>query len=310
MRNLLLVVIILVAMSAVVGAALHLMGPTAPATPITTPLPSTTVPTSTPTATISTTTTPVKPTPTTTQATQPSGLTKPIITDVVPMGFVLVDGEVYWRVKVLGTVDLRDKIEINGVYAFWFGRFKVTLPDGREQTRLFMPGDYVNIVRDFRYIREEMTLDVYIPTNWYENPCLEGTYRFVVWLQGPYENRSLLFDKSFVYKMNLKANISPTELRSWSENLKLSLTNTGDVPLILQGVGIERTGTGTVVGWVLVPEEIIMPNESKELTAPVQILNDFREEFKGKTITVDFVLNVVAAPQRYAITADVRFPAG
>lgn len=306
MRNLLLVVIVLVALGAVAGAALYLMRPTVPAT--TTPLPSTTVPTSTPTATISTTT-PVKPTPTTTQTTPPTGSTKPTITDVVSEGFVVVDGEVYWRVKVLGMADLRDKIEINGVYAFWFGRFKVTLPDGREQTRLFIPGDYVNIIRDFRYLQDEMTLDIYIPTNWYENPCLEGTYRFVVWLQGPYENRSLLFNKSFVYKMDLKANVFHTEWRSWNENLRLAITNTGDVPLVLQGVGMERSGTGTVIGWILTPEEIIMPGETREITAPVQMREDFKEEFKGKTITVDFVLDIVAAPQRYAITTDVRFPA-
>ncbi|MEM0501789.1 MAG: hypothetical protein QXU24_06500, partial [Ignisphaera sp.] len=63
------------------------------------------------------------------------------------------------------------------------------------------------------------------------------------------------------------------------------------------------------IGW-LAPtlRETVMPGESKTLEAQVQILSDFMEELRGKTRTVDFVLNIVGAPRRYAITIDVEFP--
>ncbi len=275
-----MVVIIVFILGAIIGSTLYLMYPAAPTT--------------------TSTTRPV--TPTTTSP----GLAQPRITDVVPEGFVLVGGEIYWRIKIYGEVDLRNYTTISGVYGSWFGRINVILPSG-EGARLHEPPDYTNIVTQFSYLRGVKVLDVYIPTSWYENPCLEGVYRVTVWLKGPYENRTTLFDKNFTYRMDLKATISPTTWTSWNENLKLVIANTGEVPLIITGVGIERNGT--VIGWVLVPpEEIVMPGESKELAAQAQILDNFREELKGKSVVVDFVLSIVAAPRRYAITNEVRFP--
>ena len=291
--KLLIAVVILVILSVVAGVALFLMMPAAPpATPTTS-----TSPASTPT--------------TTTKPTTPAGSTQPEIRDVVPEGFVFVDNELYWRIKILGEADLRDRITINGIYAFWFGRIDVTLPDGRKAL-LYNPPDYVNVVTQFLTLSGEMVLDVYIPTAWYENPYLEGTYRVTVWLSGPYENRTTLFDKSFYYKMDLKATISPTVWTSWNQSLELNITNTGNLPLILGEGGIRRAGTDTVIGhWTPTPPypHVLMPGESKEISGPVEIYDDFKEALKGKTVAVDLVLSIVGAPREYVITVNVTFPA-
>lgn len=288
----LLIAVILITLSVVAGVALFLMMPAAPPATPTTP---------------TTHTTPTTPKPTT----PPAGSAKPEIRDVVPEGFVFVDNELYWRIKILGEADLRDRITINGIYSFWFGRIDVTLPDGRKAL-LYNPPDYVNVVTQFRTLSGEMVLDVHVPTAWYEKPCLEGTYRVTVWLSGPYENRTTLFDKSFYYEMNLKATISPTVWTSWNQSLKLAITNTGNMSLILGGGGIRRAGTDTVIGhWTPTPPypHVLTPGESKEISGPAEILyDDLKEALKGKTVAVDFVLGIVGAPREYVITMNVTFP--
>lgn len=311
LRTIILAIVAVAILAISAGAIYYLTKPAPP--PITTVIQSitttapqttvtTVVQTTTTTTTLSTHTATVSPTST-------AAPVQPRVTDIVSEGFVFVDDELYWRIKILGEVDLRDKIEINGVYSFWFGRFNITLPDGSPQDRIYKPGNYEEIVSQFIYLPGTMTLDIYIPTEWWEKICLEGVYRVVVWLKGPYNNYTVLFDKSFTFKMALNASITPNRWPSWSGPLKLEIDNTGDVPLILNGVGIELTGTETVIGW-LAPtlRETVMPGESKTLEAQVQILSDFMEELRGKTRTVDFVLNIVGAPRRYAITIDVEFP--
>ncbi len=304
MERTLLVVVFLIILGVVAGIAYYLTTPTITTTQ--TSITSATL--STPTPTTKPTTAPNTSIPPTTPTTSTSYI-QPRITDVTSEGFVHVDGEIYWRFKISGEVDLRDKIEINGIYSWWFGRINVTLPNG-EHAYIFKPPDYTNIVTSLRYLSGSEIFDAYVldVEAWWEKSFLDGTYRIVIWLQGPYENKSVLFDKSFVFRMAFNTSITPTVWTSWDENLSLTITNVGDVPLILQSVGIERSGTGTVVGWVSTPKEIVMPGESRKITAPVQILEHFREEFKGKNIDLDFLVSFVGAPDTYRITLNVRFP--
>lgn len=258
------------------------------------------------TPTTTTTQTPI--TSTTTPTT--SDHAQPRITDVTPEGFVFVDGEIYWRFEVSGEVDLRDKVTINGVYGWWFGVIDVTLPNG-ERTNVFVPPNYVDILTMFQSLSGSEVFDAYVldVDAWWEKSFLDGTYRVVVWLKGPYENKSVLFDKSFDYRMDCNISVTPTVWASWNESLEIAITNTGDVPLVLQGVGIVWSGTGSVAGDVSISREVIMPGESKEIVAPVYIFEDFRAYFKGKTIALDFVFNFAGARQEYIEALNVSFPA-
>lgn len=309
MKTALLVAVFLIILGVVAGVAYYLITPTT----MTTQTSITSATLSTPTPTTISTTASTTSIPPTTPTTTPTSYIQPRITDVTSEGFVYVEEEreIYWRFKISGEVDLRDKIEINGIYGWWFGRINVTLPN-EEDTRVHEPPDYTNIVTSFRYLSGSKIFDAYVldVDAWWEKSFLDGTYRIVVWLKGPYENRSVLLDKNFVFRMAFNASITPTAWTSWDENLRLTITNTGDVPLFLQGVGIERSGTGTVIGQVLTPEEIIMSGETREIVAPVQIFGDFKEEFKGKNITLDFLLSFAGARQIYKVTLNVRFPTG
>lgn len=281
---------------------------------ITTPAPSstTTTPQTTATTVIQTTTTTTT-TPSThtvtVSPTSPAGPIQPRITDIVPEGFVFVDDELYWRIKIFGEADLRNKIEINGVYSFWFGRFNITLPDGSLQDRIHEPGNYVDIVSNFRYIPGVMTLDIYIPTKWWETICLEGVYRVVVWLKGPYNNYTVLYSKNFTYRFSPSISFKPTRWSSWNEAIEFKVDNRGDIPLIIHGGDFVLSGTDTVIGWWALPSEtIVMPGESRVLKASIEILSDFREWLRGKTRAVDINIEITGAPRRYTITTDIEFP--
>lgn len=237
----------------------------------------------------------------------------PYVSDVSISGFVYTtDGDLFMRLKICGEADLREPITINGVHGFWFGRISVRLPDGR-QTQIFEPGDYVNVFTQFLELSGEKVVDAYLPTMWYENPCLEGVYNVTVFLKGPYNNVTVLFHKDFNLKMTLTASVAPANWRSWEENITVKITNTGDVPVILQGIRMELTGTGTVIGWVyahtlesrILP---VMPGETKMWTGTPTMAGDFKEELAGETLQVDFVLDIAGAPRRFAVTLNVSFP--
>lgn len=239
----------------------------------------------------------------------------PHVSDVLIMGFIYTaDGELYMRLKIRGEAHLREPITINGTHGFWFGRVSVRLPDGRE-TLLFEPGDYVNAFIQFLELRGEKELDVYLPTEWYENPYLEGTYNVTVFLKGPYYNVSVLFHRDFNLKMALTGAVTPAKWRSWEENVTIVITNTGDVPVILKGVGMELAGTGTVIGWVYAPTVesrvlVVMPGETKTWTGTPTMAGDFKERLAGKTLQVNFTLDIVGAPRLFAVTLNVTFPEG
>lgn len=246
-------------------------------------------------------------TPTTTTSTPPSHAQLKV-TDVVSEGFVYRDGEIYWRFKIFGELDLRDKVEVNGVYDFWFGHINITLPNG-ERADIFKPPDYTNIVVQLRYLSGSEVFDAYVLDihAWWKESFLEGTYRVVVWLQGPYDNRTVLFDKSFYFRMAPEISITSTVWNSWSESLRLTVANEGDVPLVLLSIGIEQAGTRRGIGWCTV-EELIMPGESREVTAPIQFYDYVKEEFKGKEAVLDFLVEFAGARQLYRVTLNVKFP--
>lgn len=235
------------------------------------------------------------------------------VSDVLISGFVYTgEGDLFMRLKILGEADLREPITINGVHGFWFGRVSVRLPDGK-QAQLFEPGDYAKFFTQFLVLSGEKAVDVYLPTRWYENPCLEGIYNVTVFLKGPYDNVTVLFQRNFNLKMALTATVAPSAWHSWTENITIRVTNTGDVPVILQGVGMELTGKGTVIGWVYAPTLessilVVMPGETKTWAGNPTMAGDFKEELAGKTVQVDFVLDIAGAPRRFAVTMNVSFP--
>ncbi|MEM3161479.1 MAG: hypothetical protein QW056_00625 [Candidatus Bathyarchaeia archaeon] len=237
----------------------------------------------------------------------------PYVSDVLISGFVYTeDGDLFMRLKIHGEADLREPLTINGVHGFWFGRISVRLPDGR-QTQVFEPGDYINVFTQFLELSGEKVVDVYLPTSWHENPCLEGSYNVTVFLKGPYGNVTVLFHKNFNLKMTLTSTVTPTTWDSWDENVTLSITNTGDVPVILQGVGMELRETRTVIGWINAPTLesrilVIMPGETKTWMGTATMASEFKEELAGKTLTVDFVMDIAGAPRRFAVTSNVSFP--
>lgn len=242
----------------------------------------------------------------------PSTTSRLYVSNVEIDGFLFEEEELYMRLKISGEVDVRDRVEINGVYGWWFGRINVTLPDGTP-ARLFPPEDHTSILTQFRQISGTLTVDVNLPWEWYERHCLEGVYKVAVWLKGPYENRTVLYEKAFNLKMALTATVSPTIWRSWEENVTITVSNKGDIPLILQGVGMEISGTGTVIGWIFAPTPkqrilVVMPGETKTWTGLPTVIGDFKKNLSGKTLQVDFVLGIAGAPRRFATTANISFP--
>ncbi|MCL7385662.1 MAG: hypothetical protein LZ158_04805 [Thaumarchaeota archaeon] len=224
--------------------------------------------------------------------------------------YLYEDEGLYMRLKISGEADLRGPVNINGVYGLWFGRITVMLPDG-SQGQLLQPEDHTEFFTQFLQIPGTITVDVLLPWEWYERHPLEGAYNVTVWLIGPHESRIVLFKKIFDLKMALHASVSPTAWKSWEENLAITVTNKGNVPLILQGVGMETSGT--VIGWIYVPSLeqrilVVMPGETKTYVGTPTIVGDFKEILSGKTLQVDFVLDIAGAPRRFAVTTKVSFP--
>ncbi|MEM2158062.1 MAG: hypothetical protein QXO72_03490, partial [Sulfolobales archaeon] len=223
--------------------------------------------------------------------------------------WVINDREVCWRFRVSGEVDLRDRIEINGVYGNWIGRFQVKLPNG-ENALIFESPNYNIDVSQFGYLSGSRTLDACVLDldAWWGKSLLEGTYTASIVLYGPYENRSILFSRNYTYTANLNISVAPTVWNSWNQSIVIQIVNTGDVPLILQGIGIEHSGTGTGIGFTQISEEVIMPGESKSVAATVQTFDYVRENFKGKSASLDFNLNFAGINRVFKVVTDVTFP--
>ncbi|MCS7108281.1 MAG: hypothetical protein RMH77_05455 [Sulfolobales archaeon] len=277
----------MVVLGLVVGALYYVVRPTAPST--------STTPTQTP-----------SPTPTPPSTTTPSLK----ITNVTFVEWIINEHrEVCWRFRITGEVDLRERVTINGVYGNWLGRIHVILPNG-ELAMIFDPPNYDTDVSRFKYLSGTKTYDACVLDldAWWGKSYLSGTYRISVILHGPYENRSVLFDKNFTYLMKANVTIAPTEWSTWNQSLLLSIVNTGDVPLVLQGVGIVQSGTSTSLGTVKISEVVVMSGKLKNINASIQVFDYTKENFRGKSVPVDFVLSFAGADQPYKVAMNVTFP--
>jgi hypothetical protein len=246
------------------------------------------------------------PTVTTTSPTQPK------VSDVISGGFVVVgDDEVCWRIKIYGEVDLRDKVTVNGIYGVWFGRINVTHP-GREEVLLYEPGNYADVLTQFFYLSGTKVLDACVHYwTWDESPWPEGIYRVVVWLYHSPGIYVTLFEKSFNFTMNLKASVSPTTWRRWNETLRLTIANTGSVPIYIMGGSIYlEENPNLVIGWwqQTPPTDIVLPGQTKELVGPALVRDEFVENLRGRVATVKMVLGILTAQREYSIVTDIRFP--
>lgn len=249
------------------------------------------------------------PTPPTAPATTTTGHPQPRVFGVSPLGFVYVGREVYWRLNVSGEIDLREKVEIDGTYGSWFAVINVTLPNGRV-TDLFSPSDYASILGSFSYLSGSRVLDAFVldADAWWEESFIDGEYRVVVWLRGPYGSKAVLFDKTFAYAANFSISVAQTRWSSWDERFRISIANTGDVPLLLQGIGMELSNTGTVIGWMHAPEVLIEPGGSREVEARAEVLEDYRALLKGKTASLDLRIVFAGVRQPSRATLSVEFP--
>jgi len=238
--------------------------------------------------------------------------TQPRISNVTSSGFVLVeDEEVCWRIRIYGEVDLRDRVTVNGTYGTWFGRINVTHPRGKE-VLLHEPGNYVDVLVQFSYLSGIKVLDACVPYwTWGESPWPEGTYKVTVWLYHSPGIYVTLLKKSFNFTMSLKASISPTTWRQWNETLRITIENTGDVPIYIGGGDILLAeNPEIIIGWwqQIPPTAIVLPGQAKELVGSILIRDEFVENLRGRTVTVKIALGVLTPPRECSIVTNVKFP--
>jgi len=231
---------------------------------------------------------------------------QPRVSNITSEGFVIVeDSEVCWRVRIYGEVDLRNITTINGVTGHWFGRINVTHPAGNE-ILLFEVGDYVNVFTQFSYLSGSKVLDACVLYwTWEGEIWPEGTYEVILWLYHSPGIYTTLFEKTFNLKMNFEVNITPTTWDQWNETLKLTIKNTGDVPLFVGAGDIYLVSNPDVLigWWGGQGYEVILPKQTKELAEPVLIRSDYVEYLSGKTATVRITILTTN------ITINVSFPA-
>jgi hypothetical protein len=247
-----------------------------------------------------------KPSPTT----KPSISQGPYISNVEIEKFLYENDELYMRLKITGYANLTDNININGVYGSWFGRVTVKLPDGSE-AELLHSGDHTTVFTQFSEIPRTLTIYAFLPTEWYEQHNLEGEYNISVWLQGPYENRTSLFEKSFDLTISLEVKISPTSWNSWEEPITLTITNKGSLPVVWDGsVSLQKAGID--IGSISAQKEgariVIMPGETKRITATATISEIHKKDLGGQTLPIDFIIFIVGKAQPAKITETISFP--
>lgn len=81
--------------------------------------------------------------------------------------------------------------------------------------------------------------------------------------------------------------------------------------MILRGsdIGIELPGTGNIIGWVLTPSDIVvMPGESKSIIGQIQILDDYKESFRGKTIPLNFIVDTTGSCKTHRVQLEITLP--
>lgn len=244
------------------------------------------------------------------------------IYDVIPRGFHIVDEIVYLRFEIIGDVDLRESIEINGIYGYWQGVVTVVVPNGVEPW-IFIPPDYSTGRNIFDHIEESVEYDVPVydllggsPSVTHPQSPLNGTYKITVWLSGPYDEKVggypkvVLIEKSFNYTFKVSIGLHSLEWSSWDQEVAISITNGGDVPVFFRGAGILIHGVNTVIGWLSIQSNYICINinESKDIVAKLTILDDYKPIYEGKVEPVDILFEFLTIPPINE-TFPVKFPA-
>jgi len=235
----------------------------------------------------------------------------PYISNITIMGFHVKDGELYMRLRVYGYVYLRDKVSINGVYDFWFGVLKVILPYG-EEALLYDPGNYVDVVMNVNEIYGSRDFDAELPLSG-DKPGLDGLYNITFYLKGPYDNVSILYQKTVNLTILFKISISPTNISTWNETMRVTINNTGDLPVILDGVGLAYPIPNGTIGVIEPlnysdPGLIVMPGESSTWIGRLNIDSDMRIYVAGKTLQIYINTYPFTANRFFTETITMSFP--
>lgn len=257
-----------------------------------------------------------------TTPTSPISSNKLSIYDVIPQGFHVVDEVVYWKLKIFANIDLRDKVEINGTYGYWTGIITIVLPNGREPW-IFIPPDYSTGRNQFNYITGSVEYDVPVydllgGTAPYVHPQspLNGTYKVIIWLSGPYDEkigeypRVILIEKTFNYTFKASIDLHPLEWSSWDQDVVITISNEGDIPIFFKGAGILIHGVNTVIGWLTIQNDYVYIdiNESKNIDAKLWILEDYKAMYEGKVEQVDILFDFQTIQSPINITFTIKFP--
>lgn len=242
--------------------------------------------------------------------------------DIIPQGFRIVDDVVYWRFKIVADIYLGDKIEINGTYGFWTGVITVILPNGKEPW-IFTPPDYSTGRNQFSSITGSVEYDAPVydllggtSPSVHPQSSLNGTYKVIVWLSGPYDEkkgdytRVVLAEKSFNYVFDVSIGLHPVEWSSWDQDLVITISNRGSVPVFFKGAGILIHGVNTVIGWLTIQYDYVYVgiNESKSIVSKLWILEDYKVLYEGKTEPVDILFDFLTVQSPINMTFTIKFP--
>ncbi|MEM4816998.1 MAG: hypothetical protein QXU77_05580 [Desulfurococcaceae archaeon] len=252
-----------------------------------------------------------------------SNINKLTVYDIIPKGFDIVENIVYFKFKVIADIDLRDYIEINGVYGSWIGVITAIVPNGKE-SYVFTPPDYSEIRNQFKYLNGsiEYATPVYDLLAWYQSETcpqssLNGTYRIKILLSGPYDEKTgeypkvLLMEKNFTYNFKISIELKTLEWKTWDQDVEITLINEGDVPVFFTGAAILVHGVNTVIGYLNIqnPSQYIYidTGEFRNITTKLSFFDEYVPYYRGKTIEVD-VLFEFETIQFINTTYTIKFP--
>lgn len=241
--------------------------------------------------------------PSTSSTSLTNATAKLAIHDIVPQGFHIVDETVYLRFKIVGEVDLRNKLEINGVYGSWTGFIKFIAPNGVE-TWIFTPPDYYTGRDTFNYLVGSVEYDAPVydlrggsPSATHPQSSLNGTYVVKVLLSGPYDEergeytKVLLMEKRFNYTFKVSINLHTLNWSSWSQDVDIHVINEGDVPVFFTGAAVSVHGVDTIIGWLTIQDQYVPIdiNQSRNTVAKLVFLDDYKPDYEGKVKQVDIL---------------------
>jgi len=243
----------------------------------------------------------------------PSSRTEPgsklYVSNISIVRFNIIDSDLYMRIRVYGYLNLHDKVTVNNVYGFWFGFLRVTLPYG-EDTLIYDPGNYVDVVKQILEVNGTRDFDVYLPLRG-DKPGLDGVYNISFYLIGPYGNVSVLYQKQFNLTASSRIAIYPVNMSSWDETVNITITNTGDLPLFFSGAGLIMPETRNSLGGFepinyTNAEIIVMPGETGSWIGKLYVFRDLRYLVAGKTVDLIMIIDFGTAKSYETVT--LTFP--